>query len=408
MSVHPSGSGPDRISMCPVRLRAFLLCSCVRRHAYRLALRRLHLEVWRQTDTKAPPPIPPTATCLTAQPGVPETAVCKAPPACMVPQPGVQGECPDLFQQRPIPCIPAPRIGITPGSMGWIPALSLQPAKMRGPVWPLSDFNRSIQEIRRSDCTASVPETAVCKAPPACMVPLGPRHDGLCWHTPPGAHVAQCPPKGPRRARPRCGEACRCLGGCSSSKCCGGTKSCSRGSTVHGERHYCWQCFGPDRASEPTAAPSPEAPDGAHPVSCRPCWHTAKGRGCQKKGCPFLPQTSCPSRRATPRRKTQTVCGQEQRQDTCAARATGNDLKRHMWRWDMTTAVYKNNTHARTGHMQAHTGTVRLLVGPDRAPVMICVDHSNSASSQLAREHGGPLSTTPHPIFSIFPSQHLR
>ena len=248
MSVHPSGSGPDRISMCPVRLRAFLLCSCVRRHAYRLALRRLHLEVWRQTDTKAPPPIPPTATCLTAQPGVPETAVCKAPPTCMVPQPGVQGECPDLFQQRPIPCIPAPRIGITPGSMGWIPALSLQPAKMRGPVWPLSDFNRSIQEIRRSDCTASVPETAVCKAPPACMVPLGPRHDGLCWHTPPGAHVAQRPPKGPRRAR-RCGEACRCLGGCSSSKCCGGTKSCSRGSTVHGERHYCWQCFGPERAS---------------------------------------------------------------------------------------------------------------------------------------------------------------
>ena len=107
-----SGSGPDRISMCPVRLRAVLLCSCVRRHTYRLALKLLHLEVWRQTDTKAPPPIPPTATCLTAQPGVPETAVCKAPPAC--------------------------------------------------------------------------------------MVPLGPRHDGLCWETPPGAHVAQRPPDGPR------------------------------------------------------------------------------------------------------------------------------------------------------------------------------------------------------------------
>ena len=211
MSVHPSGSGPDRISMCPVRLRAFLLCSCVRRHAYRLALRRLHLEVWRQTDTKAPPPIPPTATCLTAQPGVPETAVCKAPPAC--------------------------------------------------------------------------------------MVPLGPRHDGLCWHTPPGAHVAQRPPKGPRRAR-RCGEACRCLGGCSSSKCCGGTKSCSRGSTVHGERHYCWQCFGPERASlnnqasELTAAQSPaaqwlNAPPEAHPGSCRPCWFTAKGKGCHRNGCLF-------------------------------------------------------------------------------------------------------------------------
>jgi hypothetical protein len=28
---------------------------------------------------------------------------------------------------------------------------------------------------------------------------------------------------------------------------------------------------------------------------------------------------------------------------------------------------YKNNTHARTGHMQAHIGSVRLLVGPDRA-----------------------------------------
>ena len=311
MSVHPmaSGSGPDRISMCPVRLRAFLLCSCVRRHAYRLALRRLHLEVWRQTDTKAPPPIPPTATCLTAQPGVPETAVCKAPPACMVPQPGVQGECPDLFQQRPIPCMPPPRIGITPGTMGWIPALNIecksQPAKNRGPVWPLSDFNRSIQEIRRSDCTASVPETAVCKAPPACMVPLGPRHDGLCWHTPPGAHVAQRPPKGPRRAR-RCGEACRCLGGCSSSKCCGGTKSCSRGSTVHGERHYCWPCFGPERASlnnqasELTAAQSPaaqwlNAPPEAHPGSCRPCWFTAKGRGCQGKGCLFCHKPHVPA-----------------------------------------------------------------------------------------------------------------
>jgi hypothetical protein len=235
--------------MCPVRLRAFLLCSCVRRHAYRLALRRLHLEVWRQTDTKAPPPIPPTA------------ALFKAPPACKV-----------------------------------------QPAKKRGPVWPLSGFNRSPQEIRRSchdryspsDCTASVPETAVCKAPPACMVPLGPRHDGLCWETPPGAHVAQRPPKGPRWAR-RCGEACRCAGGCWSSNCCGGTRSCSRGSTVHGERHYCWQCFGPDRASEPTAAPSPEAPDGAHPGSCRPCWHTAKGRGCQKKGCPFCHKPHVPA-----------------------------------------------------------------------------------------------------------------
>ncbi len=162
MSVHPSGSGLDRISMC------------------------LHLEVWRQTDTKAPPPIPPTSTCLTAQPGVPETA---------------------------------------------------------------------------------------------CMVPLGPRHDGLCWHTPPGAHVAQRPPKGPRKAR-RCGEACRCAGGCCSSNCCGGTWSCSRGSTGHGERHYCWHCFGPERASlnnqasELTAAQSPaaqwlNAPPEAHPVSRR-------------------------------------------------------------------------------------------------------------------------------------------
>jgi hypothetical protein len=142
MSVHPSGSGLDRISMC------------------------LHLEDWRQTDTKAPPPIPPTA--------------------------------------------------------------------------------------------------ALFKAPPTCLAALGPRHDGLCWETPPGAHVAQRPPKGPRWAR-RCGEACRCAGGCWSSSCCGGIRSCSRGSTVHGERHYCWQCFGPERASEPTAAPSPEAPDGAQP-----------------------------------------------------------------------------------------------------------------------------------------------
>ena len=37
----------------------------------------------------------------------------------------------------------------------------------------------------------------------------------------------------------------------------------------------------------PMAAPGPEAPNGAHPVSCSPCWHTAKGRGCQKKACPF-------------------------------------------------------------------------------------------------------------------------
>ena len=80
------------------------------------------------------------------------------------------------------------------------------------------------------------------------LAPISSGQSSLPSHEPPGAHVAQRPPKGPRWAR-RCGEACRCAGGCWSSNCCGGTRSCSRGSTVHGERHYCWQCFGPERAS---------------------------------------------------------------------------------------------------------------------------------------------------------------
>ena len=39
----------------------------------------------------------------------------------------------------------------------------------------------------------------------------------------------------------------------------------------------------------PLAAPSPDAlTDSAHPVSCRPCWHTAKGRQCQREEtCPY-------------------------------------------------------------------------------------------------------------------------
>ena len=51
------------------------------------------------------------------------------------------------------------------------------------------------------------------------------------------------PPKRPGGPR-RCGEQCRCFGGFGSMACCGGQRSCSLGSTVHGERHYCWQCLG--------------------------------------------------------------------------------------------------------------------------------------------------------------------
>ena len=194
MSVHPmaSGSGPDRISMCPVRLRAVLLCSCVRRHTYRLALKLLHLEVWRQTDTKAPPPIPPTATCLTAQPGVPETAVCNAQPACMVPRPSVQGECPDLFQQRPIPCMPPPRIGITmvpdhvcghssqhSGRCLWPPCFKGDPDEPSGQVSDQANIIR-VPLDRLAGRSLPVPGEAVVGA----LVPLGPRHDGLRWETP--------------------------------------------------------------------------------------------------------------------------------------------------------------------------------------------------------------------------------
>ena len=78
---------------------------------------------------------------------------------------------------------------------------------------------------------------------------------------PPCAHVAQRPPKGPRWAR-RCGEACRCAGGCCSNNCCMGQRSCSPGSTVDGERQYGWQCFGPERASIHERSSSVEAQYG--------------------------------------------------------------------------------------------------------------------------------------------------
>ena len=52
----------------------------------------------------------------------------------------------------------------------------------------------------------------------------------------------ESPPKRPVGPR-RCGERCKCFGGCGSMACCGGQRSCSHGSTVHGEWHYCWQCL---------------------------------------------------------------------------------------------------------------------------------------------------------------------
>ena len=48
-------------------------------------------------------------------------------------------------------------------------------------------------------------------------------------------------------------------------------------------------------AAPPTASPSPEAPDGAHPVSCSPCRRTAMGRDCQVKGCPFCHKHHVPA-----------------------------------------------------------------------------------------------------------------
>ena len=97
-------------------------------------------------------------------------------------------------------------------------------------------------------------------------------------HKPPGAHVAQRPPKGPRWAR-RCGEACRCAGGCWSDNCCMGQWPCSRGFTVHGERHYCWQCFGPERASI--------CVEGQHEIclyQAPPCYTFSKARRSDKVG----------------------------------------------------------------------------------------------------------------------------
>ena len=83
---------------------------------------------------------------------------------------------------------------------------------------------------------------------------------------------------------------------------------------------------------------------------------------------------------------------------------------------DCCDGVYnKNNTHARTGHMQAHIGSVRLLVGPDRAHANThgilpsacwtgpgtCKDMS--ASFKFCSKfsiHVGPRAATLHPIFS--------
>ena len=55
-----------------------------------------------------------------------------------------------------------------------------------------------------------------------------------------------------------------------------------------------------DRQSESTAAQRPaaqwlNAPPEAHPGSCRPCWFTAKGRGCQRKGCLFCHKPHVPA-----------------------------------------------------------------------------------------------------------------
>ena len=47
----------------------------------------------------------------------------------------------------------------------------------------------------------------------------------------------------PKRNRQSCTEGCRCVGGCYSTFCCGGTRSCCRGKRVHGERHYCLVCI---------------------------------------------------------------------------------------------------------------------------------------------------------------------
>ena len=58
-----------------------------------------------------------------------------------------------------------------------------------------------------------------------------------------GPHTAR-PPK---RGRRSCTDCCKCAGGCHSTFCCGGARSCCRGETVHGERHYCAMCMTRER-----------------------------------------------------------------------------------------------------------------------------------------------------------------
>ena len=74
----------------------------------------------------------------------------------------------------------------------------------------------------------------------------GPLHNATKHPTPPPDENWHTD-RPPKRSRKSCGEGCRCVGGCDSAFCCGGTRSCCRGETVHGERHYCAQCMTQER-----------------------------------------------------------------------------------------------------------------------------------------------------------------
>ena len=88
------------------------------------------------------------------------------------------------------------------------------------------------------------------------------------------APTALCGPhttRPPKRNRQSCTEGCRCAGGCYSTFCCGGTRSCCRGKSVHGERHYCQVCIMGQRDTAPgMPVHSPDRTTGKSQVKIEP------------------------------------------------------------------------------------------------------------------------------------------
>ena len=106
---------------------------------------------------------------------------------------------------------------------------------------------------------------------------LGPRHDGKRWKTPP--HVPA------KRTPDRSVPSPSLFDVLSDTLGHDGPEAQSHSASPREADSMSQRAQSP--AAQSPAAQWLNAPSEAHPGSCRPCWFTAKGKGCHRNGCLF-------------------------------------------------------------------------------------------------------------------------